>query len=396
MRRRAVVCAAALAFALLPAATAGADLDDDLAAVNERIEDLEDRLANAAGERSGIVDEILTTRDRLAAAESELASAESELRSVRLSLAQTEFDLAQIQEQLVDGYAAIADTRRRIRDNRGDAQEWVRNQYMRRSEADVTSVVLTTEKVTDLGRVLYLMTAVTDRATASIDRHEALVTQEERQQLRNEERERALQATRDTIAAEEAAQASLTLRAGELEETVRSELAAQTSLLDELDAIIAEFETELDGLEREEQRLRDLIDGSSGSGGSSPGQLVRPVPGKITSPFGPRLHPILGYTRMHTGVDMTAPLGQDIVAGADGVVILASDYGGYGLTVVIDHGGGMTTLYAHQSRVFVSRGDSVAAGEAIGEAGSSGLATGPHLHFEVRLDGTPVDPADYL
>jgi murein DD-endopeptidase MepM/ murein hydrolase activator NlpD len=99
---------------------------------------------------------------------------------------------------------------------------------------------------------------------------------------------------------------------------------------------------------------------------------------------------------MHTGVDMTAPYGQGIKAGASGKVLLASTYGGYGLTIIIDHGGGMTTLYAHQSRVFVGAGRQVAAGDVIGNVGSSGLATGPHLHFEVRIGGSPVDPAAYL
>ena len=76
--------------------------------------------------------------------------------------------------------------------------------------------------------------------------------------------------------------------------------------------------------------------------------------------------------------------------------MLASTYGGYGLTVIIDHGGGMTTLYAHQSKVVVGAGSQVAAGELIGHIGSSGLATGPHLHFEVRIGGSPVDPEAYL
>jgi murein DD-endopeptidase MepM/ murein hydrolase activator NlpD len=109
-----------------------------------------------------------------------------------------------------------------------------------------------------------------------------------------------------------------------------------------------------------------------------------------------RLHPILGYTRMHTGVDMSAPYGQEIKAGGAGRVILAGVYGGYGNTVIIDHGGGMTTLYAHQSQVNVAYGDEVAAAQVIGYIGTSGLSTGPHLHFEVRISGKPVDPVAYI
>ena len=99
---------------------------------------------------------------------------------------------------------------------------------------------------------------------------------------------------------------------------------------------------------------------------------------------------------MHTGIDMEARLGQRIVAAADGRVIHAGSYGGYGTTVIIDHGSGMATLYAHQSRLEVRYGDQVSAGQLIGEAGATGLATGPHLHFEVRLNRVPVDPVPYF
>jgi len=395
-RRGVVALSLALGLAMLPATGASADLDDELAEVNEQIDDLERRLEGVATERSGIIEDILEVRDRLNAAHAELDVAEGSLREVRLSLAANEFELASTQDELIKGYEAIAETRRRIEDNRGEAQAWVRQQYMRRAEGDAASLALTTDHVTEIGRIVYLMEALADRSTASIDRHQALGAEEGRQQVRNEERETALEGIRKTLLEEEGVRSDLSKRATELAKTVRTELTAQQALLAALDSIIHEFETELDGLGSEQGRLEELIRGSSGGGGSSPGQLVRPVPGAITSPFGPRHHPILGYTRMHTGVDMTAPQGQDIKAGAGGTVILADTYGGYGLTVIIDHGGGMTTLYAHQSRVFVSRGELVTSGEVVGEAGSSGLATGPHLHFEVRIDGTPVDPADYL
>ncbi len=395
-RRLSIALAVAMALSMFPGATAAADLDDELAEVNGQIDDLERRLEGAASRRTGIIAEILEVRDRLNAAYAELEVAEGNLREVRVSLAANEFELATTQEALTLGYEAIAETRRRIEVNRGDAQSWVRQQYMRRAESEAAALVLTTDRVADIGRMVFLMETLSERSTASIDRHQALGAEEARQQTRNEAREVALEDLRVTLLEEEAVRSELSGRATELTKTVRRELGTQQALLAELDSVIHEFETELDGLEREQDRLEELIRGSSGGGGSSPGQLVRPVPGAITSPFGPRLHPILGYTRMHTGVDMTAPLGQDIKAGAAGTVILAETYGGYGLTVVIDHGGGMTTLYAHQSRLFVSRGEAVAAGEVVGEAGSTGLATGPHLHFEVRIDGTPVDPADYL
>jgi murein DD-endopeptidase MepM/ murein hydrolase activator NlpD len=116
----------------------------------------------------------------------------------------------------------------------------------------------------------------------------------------------------------------------------------------------------------------------------------------ITSPFGSRVHPIYGTVRMHTGIDFGADSGTAIRAAADGVVVSASWYGGYGNATIIDHGGGLATLYGHQSSMGVSAGQKVTAGQTIGRVGCTGDCTGPHLHFETRVNGDPVNPANYL
>ncbi|MDQ4130143.1 MAG: M23 family metallopeptidase, partial [Actinomycetota bacterium] len=116
----------------------------------------------------------------------------------------------------------------------------------------------------------------------------------------------------------------------------------------------------------------------------------------IVSRFGPRVHPIYGDVRMHTGVDMGGRTGQPIYAAAPGVVVSAGWQGGYGQATVIDHGNGMATLYGHQSQILVSPGERVSQAQLIGRVGCTGSCTGPHLHFEVRINGNPVDPARYL
>lgn len=126
------------------------------------------------------------------------------------------------------------------------------------------------------------------------------------------------------------------------------------------------------------------------------GQMSFPSDGPITSVFGWRVHPILGYERFHSGVDFGADYGSIIRAADAGVVIFSGWYGGYGYAVVIDHGNGITTLYGHSSELYVGEGDAVQRGQAIAAVGSTGLSTGPHLHFEVRQDGEPVDPMAYL
>ncbi|MCL6601834.1 MAG: peptidoglycan DD-metalloendopeptidase family protein [Paenibacillus sp.] len=130
------------------------------------------------------------------------------------------------------------------------------------------------------------------------------------------------------------------------------------------------------------------------------GPLLLPVgSARISSPFGPRTHPVTGEVgKVHTGVDFAVGQGTDIHAADSGTVLVAEWWSGYGYCVIIDHGGGMWTLYGHirEGGLKVKAGDSVARGEVIAESGSTGRSTGPHLHFEVRIDGKTVDPMPYL
>lgn len=121
-----------------------------------------------------------------------------------------------------------------------------------------------------------------------------------------------------------------------------------------------------------------------------------PSDAAISSPFGWRMHPVLGYQRFHSGLDFAGSYGSPIRAADSGTVIFAGWYGGYGNAVIINHGKGITTLYGHTSQLYVSEGQSVQRGQQIAAVGSTGLSTGPHLHFEVRKDGTPTDPAAFL
>lgn len=141
---------------------------------------------------------------------------------------------------------------------------------------------------------------------------------------------------------------------------------------------------------------------SSGGQGASDnwvqgtGQLGWPVSGEITSPYGYRVHPIWGTTIYHSGIDIGIDEGTPVHAADGGVVVWSGWMGGYGYAVVIDHGNGLSTLYGHNSELAVDEGQSVAKGQVISYAGSTGNSTGPHVHFEVRVNGDPVDPMGYL
>lgn len=124
--------------------------------------------------------------------------------------------------------------------------------------------------------------------------------------------------------------------------------------------------------------------------------VIRPARGDINSKFGPRVHPIFGNVRQHNGVDIDGDTGDPIRAALSGEVILAEWRSAYGNTVVVYHGLGYSTLYAHLNSISVSVGDVVSSGDNLGEMGSTGWSTGPHLHFELRIDGKPVDPLPFL
>ena len=129
---------------------------------------------------------------------------------------------------------------------------------------------------------------------------------------------------------------------------------------------------------------------------ANPGRMIHPVPGAINSSFGYRTHPIYGDARLHAGIDFNASIGTPIKAAKAGRVIYAAVMSGYGNVIVVDHGGGISTLYAHQSSFAVGNGANVSQGQVIGYVGMSGNVTGPHLHFEVRVNGTPTNPMAYL
>lgn len=154
-----------------------------------------------------------------------------------------------------------------------------------------------------------------------------------------------------------------------------------------------EWVAEADALSRPSAAVASQVSSAQASAPSpspSPAGLVWPISGPITSPFGMR------WGKLHPGLDISAGTGTPIQAAASGRVIIAAYSGGYGNLVVIDHGGGLATAYAHQSRIAVGVGDQISRGQVIGYVGSTGFSTGPHLHFEVRVNGSPVDPMGYL
>jgi len=180
--------------------------------------------------------------------------------------------------------------------------------------------------------------------------------------------------------------------AGDKLKALAGQLKVQAQLQGALNDRIADYAAEAEAAANEEGNIQSLLAKAQGAdtGPASAAGLIWPCRGPLTSPFG------MLWGRMHQGQDIACGYGTAIHAAKTGTVVFAGQMSGYGNVVIIDHGGGFSTLYAHQSRMAVSQGQHVGQGDVIGYVGSTGHSTGPHLHFETRFGGTPRNPIPYL
>ena len=166
------------------------------------------------------------------------------------------------------------------------------------------------------------------------------------------------------------------------------------SLQDNIDEIIRQEAA----MEKQSKKIESDILAAQRAVEYAGGELLYPLPGhyRITSPYGGRIHPITGVWSNHGGTDIAAPNGTNILSSNDGVVIFAGYHYSYGNYIIVDHGGGIATLYAHCSRLLAYEGQAVSKGDPIALVGSTGESTGNHLHYEVRVNGVRKNPMDYL
>lgn len=234
------------------------------------------------------------------------------------------------------------------------------------------------------------------------------------QELRDTIAEKKKELEEDKAAQESAKQAQESKKAeltSQMEEsqalisTLESDKAATAKEMEEIAAQEAAVSAQIDKLMKEQQQSQGGSSGSSGSGSSSgsntpqgTGSFIWPVVGysNVTCPFGMRVHPITGVYKLHTGTDIGCPTGTTIRAMDSGTVLISGYNSAYGNYVVINHGNGVSTLYAHNSKLLVSVGQKVTKGQTIAKSGSTGYSTGPHCHFEVRVNGSYKNPMSYF
>jgi murein DD-endopeptidase MepM/ murein hydrolase activator NlpD len=317
----------------------------------------------------------------IAAADAKLESTIDTLENIRGRLGKAKLERAHTASELSKVLLQLAQTKRMV-------QARIRAIYMQ-GDQEAISAVAGTKTAGEVAAQGFLMGAIERKDREVFDRYTEL------------KREVAIKKRREDEIIEEVTR----LEGAEVDQThvLSNDRKTKSKLLKNLQAKQQSLEQMIHQFNRDEEQITAQIDafersrrtfnrGRVSHRGSFSGRFLRPVNGPITSTFGMRFHPILHRVRMHTGIDFGASYGTPIHAAAGGEIIYANFMGGYGRVVIIDHGGGFSTVYGHSSRIFVSVGQHVAQGQVIAAVGASGLATGPHLHFEIRVNGRPVNP----
>jgi murein DD-endopeptidase MepM/ murein hydrolase activator NlpD len=399
MLRAIGACCAALLLLGPTVAGASSALDQKIQAQQARLHDVKlqlnakrQDLASAQAKVGTISQQLAIANSNIAAVEANLASIETQMHSTQLKLAFNRLQLAAAQKTLALHNAAL---QRRLIDayefgdlgylavlmqasSFGDfIERWNDVRYViKANEVTIRERRTDARRVADIQSGLLATQSSLVSAQASADQQRAALdglAQQKQNLLAVAQAERQHTATEvaalDDISAEEEAQIEALVRAKQAEEDAQRADARRAA--------------QLAG-----QPLPPEL--------GAPGQLLWPVSGPITSPFGMRMHPVYGRPILHAGIDIGAAQGTTIGAAADGKVIIAGYQGDCGNMVVLDHGGGLSTMYCHMSQIFVGVGQSVQRGQAIGAVGMTGDATGPHLHFQVMQDGHPVDPMTFL
>ena len=395
MRRLVVLVAMLLLGSVVGPVSAQNVIEDEIDEIAQEIADLEAKMAEAQGDVSYYKSLIGATTGRMndiraqqAAAEAVLADLDLAIRETDTSISFTELEISQKEAELARTSANISETHELVVTQavelfkRGGGQLQVTFDYDSVQEAAVA---------------LKYGSALLAETNKSLEFLEELRNQELQQVDLIEDQKATLQGHLDRLATAQGQAETQRQIVEENRKQIEAELINQQALLQTIKNEAAALDLEKDGLEEEGARLKELLAESQRRGGVAPGTLFPPLnPFRVVSSYGPRLHPILGYTRTHAGIDLDGDSGQEIYAASSGRVIYSGVRGGYGNTVIIDHGGGLATLYAHQSSIAVRNGVDVGLGDLIGYVGSTGLSTGPHLHFEVRISGAHTDPAPYF
>ena len=417
MRKRLIIILAMVLALCMSTSVLANSIDDakkELQSITGEIEETKEELSQVKDEKEAVrnqlnqIEQDLNSKEKeLAVVESQLSQAQKELETVKSELKEAEDELDKTQKKLDSLKQELQKAIEECEEQEKLNAARLRAMYMN-STASYLELLLESKSFNDLlNRVEMIVQMVTydqqvfdslqmyrdeveQRKQDCEEQEQRILEQKlsiEKKKSELEEKERQIQVKREKIARQK--------------QEIHNAQKEKEALINQLSQEEARILKELDQKEKEskaiEKRIRELI---RGGGKVSSSGMIWPVPGYryISSYYGYRIHPIYGYRRMHGGIDIAGAgiSNKPAVAVADGVVIIAKYSSSFGNYVVIDHGGGIATLYAHGNSIPVSVGQSVKQGDSVLYIGSTGLSTGPHLHFEVHVNGQRTNPLNYV
>ncbi len=341
-----------------------------LESIRQQKEEVKNALAQAYYQAEEAQVQLKQVENDLAAANGQLAVITNQLTIADKELKQVEADLTTAQKKYDERQAQLAKRVRAINEE---------------GRVNALAVLLGANSFSDFISRFEMLKAIIQRDNRlfadvrtekkELEEKQAVATAR-KNQLANLKAQAEVRRTTIAVKRDERVQVSRSLEAN------KSRLQAQYDAFDREEANVMQLVVDL------QRRLNRV------AGKFAPIYPVKPV--LVTDPFGPRIHPILNVPRPHNGTDFNAYMGQNVMAIEDGVVIMATWNDAYGNLVVIDHGGGISSWYGHNSQLLVKVNQEVKQGQIISKAGSTGWSTGPHVHLEIRVDGNPEDPMNYL
>ena len=350
----------------------------------ETVDDLKGKqkeIESQINEKKGAIEEIQeqtnTVTSEIEELDRQLSIATDELNEVEEEIRQLEANIKKTQEELVQA-------EQNIEEKQDTFNKRLRVMY-KSGNAGYIEILLSSDSISDFLSRQDMLKSIAKHDTELIE-----YMKEQRDIIDQRKLELSDQKSEVELSKEK-----LEIRNRDLAKATKAKQDLMDKLKEDHRALEKEYDSLNDFAKEIESKILNLQVNTNDYGG---GAISWPVPGhnRISSPFGYRIHPILKTKKFHSGIDIPAPTGSDVIAGQSGIVIHSGNLGGYGKVIMVDHGGGVVTLYAHNSTLIASKGQNVNKGDLIAKIGSTGMSTGPHSHFEVRKNGAYENPVPWV
>lgn len=371
--------------------------------INQQVAEADDDLASADEKVAAAIEKLTTAKSKLPAARQELADAQAELTKAQQSKARADLRVAEAIAAVAKAKEQISKLEQQIAYLQNQIGQMARSVYTQGGDMSEIEVLLDSDTPGDFAlRIESLRSIARGNNNSMLD---LAAAREELDQKLAQLAELEAKAEKAQAQAQKEVEAATRAkaRADAAKAEVDRFVGARSAALREANARKSIVKRQYNKLKAEQERIAAVARAAAAKrGGGLPGVIGPdgmewPAPGaSVSGSVGPRIHPVYGYRSCHTGADISAGAGSPIHSTAAGIVLSTDSGGPYGNHVVVLHGGGLSSMYAHMASFAVSPGDKVSQGEVLGYVGSTGWSTGPHLHFEIHVNGVPYDPMGWF